>query len=87
MTSTSTTPKTSAERMREHRTRMREKGFVQKTIWLPDMNNPEVQARYRRQAEILGAMELTEDDKAWIAHSEAMLKEAWEEEDRDSNSR
>jgi hypothetical protein len=68
--------------MREHRIRMREKGYVQKTIWVPDMNNPEVQARYRRAAETLGAMELTDDDKAWLAHSEAMLREAWAEEEK-----
>lgn len=75
-------PKTSAERMRDHRRRMREKGLVQKTIWVPDFDNPAVLADYQRQAKAIAAMELSDDDKAWLAHSEQMLAEIWAEEDK-----
>ena len=80
MTSPAKKPKTSTERMREHRRRMREKGFVQKTIWVPDFSNPAVLADYQRQAEKLGAMEMSDDDRAWLAHSEQMLSDAWAED-------
>lgn len=55
-------PKTSAERMRDHRRRMREKGFVQKTIWVPDMSNPEVRTRYRRAAEAIAKRDPAGED-------------------------
>jgi hypothetical protein len=73
--------KTSAERMGEYRKRMREKGYVQKTIWVPDVKNPKIVAEYRRQAEIIASIPFTDDDRAWLAHSERMLAEAWDDED------
>ena len=60
------TPKTSAERMRNHRQRMREKGFVQKTIWLPDSRSAEVIERARRQSAAISATDADEAElMAW----------------------
>lgn len=73
-------PKTSAERMREHRQRMREKGFVQKTIWVPDMNDPEILADYQRQAIELGKSDRAGDEvMPWIEASMDWPSEEWPE--------
>lgn len=67
MTSTAPKARTSTERMREHRRRMREKGYVQKTIWVPDMSNPEVRADYQRQAKAIGDEERAERElDGWL---------------------
>jgi Protein of unknown function (DUF3018) len=87
MTSAANTAKTSAERMRDHRRRMRAKGYVQKTIWVPDMRNAQVRERYARAAETLASLGLSDDDKAWLAHSEATLNQLWAEEDNDREPR
>ena len=59
-------PKTSAERMRDHRQRMRERGFVQKTIWLPDSRSAEVIERARRQSAVISATDADEAElMAW----------------------
>ena len=59
-------PKTSAERMRNHRQRMREKGFVQKTIWLPDSRSADVIERARRQSAAISATDADEAElMAW----------------------
>jgi hypothetical protein len=58
----SSAPKTSAERMREHRLRMRERGFVQKTIWVPDLSNPDILARYHRAGEAIASSDPASDD-------------------------
>lgn len=55
-------PKTSAERMRDHRQRMREKGYVQKTIWVPDLSNPETLARYHRAGAAIAEADPASDD-------------------------
>jgi hypothetical protein len=53
-------PKTGAERMAAYRARMRAKGLVLKTMWLPDMNNPTVRESYRRAAKAIAAAEESE---------------------------
>lgn len=78
---TRTTAKSSTERMRAYRERMRQKGFRQKTIWTLDLDNPEVLADYQRQAKELGAMALSDDDKAWLDFSMQNLAETWAGED------
>lgn len=55
------TPKTSAERMREHRRRMRERGYRQVQIWAPDSRSPDVIERARRQSAHISA---TDPDEA-----------------------
>ena len=80
MTSPANKPKTSAERMREHRQRMREKGYVQKTIWVPDMKNPAVLAEYQRQAKELGRSDPAGDEiMPWIEAVMDWPTEEWPE--------
>jgi hypothetical protein len=80
MPSTASKPKTSTERMREHRIRMREKGYVQKTIWVPDLSNPEVLADYQRQARQLGKSDPAGDDiMPWIEASMDWPTDEWPE--------
>lgn len=45
-----TKPKSSRERVREHRARMRAQGLKQVTFWVPDVRSPEFLAEARRQA-------------------------------------
>lgn len=80
MTSPATKPKTSAERMREHRRRMREKGYVQKTIWVPDMSNPAVLAEYQRQAKVIGDQERADKElDGWLDAVRDWPTEEWPE--------
>jgi len=55
-------PKTSSERMRDYRERMRARGYVQKTSWVPDTSNPEVLARYHRAGAAIAAWDPAGDD-------------------------
>lgn len=54
--------KTSAERMRDYRERMRARGYVQKTIWVPDLSNPNVLGRYHRAGAAIAASDPASDD-------------------------
>jgi predicted KAP-like P-loop ATPase len=75
-----TAPKTSAERMRDYRKRMRQKGYVQKTIWTIDLNNPEVLADYQRQARELGKSDPAGDEiMPWIEAAMDWPDEEWPE--------
>ena len=77
---TRTTAKTSTERMREHRQRMREKGYVQKTIWVPDLSNPAVRANYQRQAKELGESDPAGDEiMPWIEAVRDWPTDEWPE--------
>jgi len=53
-------PKTGAERMAAYRARMRAKGLVPRTMWLPDLRNPKVVEEYRRAAKPIAAAEKSE---------------------------
>ena len=71
-------PKTSAERMRDHRQRMRERGFVQKTVWVPDTNNPAVIDYYRKSAQAIAADRSGEDEVDAVL--EAVQEELFKDE-------
>ena len=63
-----------AQRMSTYRERMREKGFRQKTIWVPDASNPKVLARYRRAAEAIAVSDPAGDDiRAFLEAAHADL--------------
>ena len=69
--------KTAAERMRDYRERMRQKGFRQKTTWVLDTGNPEVIDYYRRSALAIAA-DVSEEAEvmAWLeAAQEELLKD------------
>jgi hypothetical protein len=50
-------PKTGAERTAAYRERMRAKGLVPKTLWVPDTKDPKFIAEYRRQAKAIAEAE------------------------------
>ena len=64
-------PKSSAERVADYRKRMRAAGFVPKTIWVPDMNDPKVAEEYARQARAIAA------DEAQNAEIDGWLERAY----------
>lgn len=66
--------KGSTERMGAYRRRMRERGFRQKTVWVPDLSNPEVLARYHRAGAAIAAGDAASDDiDAFIEAAQAEL--------------
>lgn len=88
MTSPAKKPSTSAERMREHRRRMREKGFVQKTIWVPDLNNPSVIERYRRSAQAIAAEDpASKELDAWMEAVRDWPTDEWPEYEETENGK
>ena len=75
-----TAAKTSAERMRDYRERMRQKGYRQKTIWTWDLDNPEVLADYQRQARALGESDPAGDEiMPWIEAAMDWPTDEWPE--------
>jgi hypothetical protein len=50
----------SAGRVASYRERMRAKGLVPKTIWVPNLKDPAVLAEYQRQARAIAAHEASE---------------------------
>jgi hypothetical protein len=54
--------KSSARRVASYRDRMRAKGLVPKTIWVPNFRDPAVLAEYRRQARAIAAHTGSEQD-------------------------
>lgn len=50
-------PKTGAERTASHRARMKAAGFVPRTIWVPDLKNPEVRTRIERASRAIAKSE------------------------------
>lgn len=59
-------PKSSAERMRAHRQRMRAKGFTLKQVWVPDVNDPAFREEIEREAAILAASPHEQEIMNWI---------------------
>lgn len=53
-------PKTGAERMAAHRARLRAKGLVPRTIWVPDLSAPDILSGYRRAAQAIAIAETPE---------------------------
>lgn len=47
----------SAKRVAAYRQRMRDAGLVPRTIWVPDLSDPEVRAEIDRQCRVIAAAE------------------------------
>jgi len=60
------TRKSSAEKTRAYRERMRAKGMKQLTIWVPDRRSPEYLAEARRQSRAVAGSPRAADDQAFI---------------------
>ncbi len=73
MTSTKTGTKTSAERVRRRRDKLRASGMRPVQIWVPDMRAPGFAAECVRQARLIRAAETPEsqaEDEAWFETSD-----------------
>lgn len=66
MSNTAKKPKSSASRVAAYRQRMRSKGLVAKTIWVPDVTDPSVIADIDRHCREIAANEIEADWMAWI---------------------
>lgn len=60
------TRKSSAEKTRAYRERMRAKGMKQVTIWVPDRKSPEYLAEARRQSRAVASSPHAADDQAFV---------------------
>ncbi|WP_374440880.1 antitoxin MazE family protein [Stella sp.] len=58
--------KTSRDKVRQHRERLRRQGLRPIQIWVPDVRSPEFQAEARRQARAVAASSQEADDLAFI---------------------
>jgi hypothetical protein len=65
-------PRTSRERTRAYRERLRAKGLKPTTLWLPDLNDPAVRARLQQEWRMICSspeerevMEFLDDVRAW----------------------
>lgn len=59
-------PKSSREKVRAYRARMRARGFRLVQMWLPDTNTPEFAAEARRQSLIANSSPFAAEDQAWV---------------------
>jgi hypothetical protein len=59
-------PKSSSERVRAYRERMRKKGMRLVQFWVPDTSTPEFKAEARRQSLLIANSPQEKDDQAFI---------------------
>ena len=65
MTATSK-PKTSREKVREHRARLRAQGLRPIQIWVPDVRSAEFRAEAHRQSLLVAQSPYAEEDQAFV---------------------
>ncbi len=58
--------RSSAERMRAYRERLRAKGFTLRQVWVPNLNDPAFRAEIEREAEILAKSPHEQEIMDWI---------------------
>lgn len=63
---TSAKPKSSAQKVRDHRERMRRKGMRLVQFWVPDISTPEFKAEAHRQSLLVAQSEQEADDQAFF---------------------
>lgn len=63
------------ERVKEHRRRMRERGYRLVQTWVPDVRSDRFAAEARRQAQAVAAAERSTDDQDFVEN----VSVAWEE--------
>lgn len=63
---TSAKPKSSAQKVRDHRERMRRKGMRLVQFWVPDVTTPEFKAEAHRQSLLVAQSEQEADDQAFF---------------------
>ncbi len=63
---TATIPTQSRQKVREHRSRLREQGLRPIQIWVPDMRSPKFRAEAHRQSLAVAGSAGARDDQAFI---------------------
>lgn len=63
---TSAKPKSSAQKVRDHRERMRRKGMRLVQFWVPDISTPEFKAEAHRQSLLVAQSEQEADDQTFF---------------------
>ena len=59
-------PRTSRERVKEHRARLRAQGLRPIQLWVPDVNSPEFKAEALRESQIIGSSPQEAEDQAFV---------------------
>ena len=83
MTTNSQPRKTSRERTRTYRERLRARGLKPVTIWVPDLNDPKVRERIAQECRQL---DQSEDEKEVLALVSSLADELLHEFDEHENA-
>jgi hypothetical protein len=73
-------PKSTVERVRERRDKLRAAGFRPVQIWLPDTTAPGFADEAARQARLLAEWEASPAGRQEMAFWDALAAEAWDDE-------
>lgn len=71
-------PKSSSERVRAYRERMRKKGMRLVQFWVPDTSTPEFKAEARRQSLLVSRSPQAKEDQEFI---DSITIKWWEDEE------
>ena len=63
---TSTRPRSSAEKVRAHRSRLRKAGLRPVQVWVPDVRSPRFPAEAHRQSLAIARSAAAADDQAFV---------------------
>jgi hypothetical protein len=74
-------PKSTAERVREARAKLRAAGLRPVQIWVPDTSAPGFAAEATRQARALAEWEASPAGREEMAFWDALASEAWDQPD------
>src|SRR4051794_41071381 len=66
MTATSKPKRISRERTNAYRERLRAKGLKPATVWVPDVNDPEIRAQLKRDWEAISASPHEREVMEWV---------------------
>jgi hypothetical protein len=72
------TPKSSRDKVRTHREKLRAQGLRPIQIWVPDVRSPEFAAEARRQSLLVSQSPQEAEDQAWV---DAVSLPIWDEEE------
>jgi hypothetical protein len=70
-----TAPKTSRDKVRAHRERLRRRGLRPIQIWVPDVRSRSFALEARRQSRLVGASPSERDDQAFVETISAWPRE------------
>jgi len=67
-------PRSSGERTRRYRERLRQQGLRRIELWVPDVDSPEFVAEAHRQSRVVAESPFAEEDQAFI---DAISEDIW----------